>query len=137
MSAPEIKTALLLSVEEDLRQKRETFNQRKKQEAYWFALKLSMGCTAAVLLPAIAIGCGVVLLRNDFSPAVVNYAGAALFVEVLGLLVAVWKLVLNPGSITRLEPTTSFDASEIERLSEVIDRLSEGPQTPTEPSETA
>ena len=130
MSAPEIRAALLLRVEEGLRQERETFDQRKEQEARWFTLRLRMGYTAAVLLPAIAVGCGVVLYLHDSFPlTVVGSAGAALLVDVVGLLVAVWKVVLNPGSITRLEPITSFDSSEIDRLSEV-------PQTPDEPSET-
>ena len=85
-----------------------------------------MGYTAAVLLPAIAVGCGVVLyLHDNFPLTVVGSAGAALFVDVLSLFVAVWKLVLNPRSITQLKPITSSDASE-------IDRLPETPQTSTD-----
>jgi dolichyl-phosphate-mannose--protein O-mannosyl transferase len=126
VSAPEITAALLLRVEEGLRQERETFDQRKEQEARWFTLRLRMGYTAAVLLPAIAVGCGVVLyLHDNFPLTVVGSAGAALFVDVLSLFVAVWKLVLNPRSITQLKPITSSDASE-------IDRLPETPQTSTD-----
>ena len=33
----------------------------------------------------------------------------ALFVDVLGLVISVWKVVLNPGSVTKLEPVTSSD----------------------------
>ena len=95
----------LLRLEERLRQERETFDQRKDQESRWFALRLRMGYTAAIMLPAVALGCGYVLLNHpSFPSAVITSAGAALFTDVLGLLVAVWKVVLNPGSVTRLEP---------------------------------
>ena len=113
MTASELTATSLLRLEERLRQERETFDQRKQQEARWFTLRLRMGYTAAFLLPVLAFICGVVLWRHgDFPPAVVTSAGAAFFVDVLGLLVAVWKVVLNPGSITQLEPITS--SSELE-----------------------
>ena len=114
MNAAEILATSLLRLEERLRQERETFDQRKEQEARWFTLRLRMGYAATFLLPVLAIACGFVLFRHEnFPPAVVAYAGATLFVDVVGLLVAVWKVVLNPGSITQLAPITSADALEI------------------------
>lgn len=105
MSEPNMSAQALLRLEERLRQERETFNQRKNQESQWFSLRLRMGYIAAIMLPVIALGCGYVLLNHPLFPSsVITSAGAALFTDVFGLLVAVWKVVLNPGSVTRLEP---------------------------------
>lgn len=98
------------AAEERLQQERETFDQRKKQDGRWFALRLTMGIMAALLLPVLALAAAYVLLfHEDFPPTVVTSAGAVLFADVTGLLVAVWKLVLNPQSATRLEPLTLSD----------------------------
>src|SRR5438874_6530357 len=105
MNEPNLSAQALLRLEERLRQERETFDQRKSQESRWFSLRLRMGYTAAVVLPAVALACGYILFNNSaFPSSVVTAAGGALFADVLGLMVAVWKVVLNPGSITRLEP---------------------------------
>jgi len=101
----------LLRIEEQLRQERETFDHRKGQDARWFVLRLRMGYTAAVMLPTIAFACAYVLLNSTaFQPTVVASAGAALLADILGLLVAVWKVVLNTGSVTRLEPVISVQS---------------------------
>ena len=93
---------------EQLRQERETFDQRKRQDSRWFALRLAMGYVAVVLLPAIIVISSYVLARSgQFSAAVVASASGALFVDVVGLIVAVWKIVLNPTSATKLEPVTA------------------------------
>ena len=41
-----------------------------------------------------------------FPVGVVTTAGAALFVDVLGLLIAVWKIALNPDFHAKLSPIT-------------------------------
>lgn len=93
---------------ERLRQESETFNQRKEQEARWFNLRLRMGYLAVVLLPAVMTLSSYVLLNHALFPASVLAATAgALFTDALGLVVAVWRLVLNPGSITKLEPVSN------------------------------
>lgn len=98
----------LLRLEEQLRQERETFDHRKMQDTRWFALRLQMGYTAAIMLPLVALACAYVLLNHPIFPAsVVASAGVALLVDVVGLVVAVWKVVLNPGSVTRLDPVIS------------------------------
>jgi hypothetical protein len=48
----------------------------------------------------------VMLKAKEFPAAVVTSAGAALFVDVLGLLISVWKIALNPGFATKLTPVT-------------------------------
>ena len=119
MSASEITAASLVRLEERLRQESETFNQRKKQQASWFNLKLCMGYIAAIFLPAIVLGCCYVLYMHDTFPAtVVGSARTVLVVDVVGLLVVVWKMVLNQRSFTQLEPVTSSDVSEFEQASE-------------------
>ena len=108
MSNTDLSPQSLLRLEEQLRQERETFDHRKGQDARWFVLRLRMGYTAAVMLPVIALACAYVLFNNAaFPTTVVGSAGAALLADILGLLVAVWKVVLNPGSVTRLEPVIS------------------------------
>lgn len=92
---------------ERVRQEKETFDQRKQQDNLWFILKLIMGFFAIILLAGIAIVATYILLNNkDFSASVVNSAGVALFVDILGLIISVWKIVLNPNSVTKLEPVT-------------------------------
>ena len=114
MSNSERSPQALLRLEEQLRQERETFDHRKGQDARWFVLRLGMGYTAAIMLPAIAVASGYVLLNNNAFPAsVVASAGAALLADIVGLLVAVWKVVLNPGSVTRLEPVISIQPRAI------------------------
>jgi len=95
----------LLRIEERLRQERETFDQRKEQEAKWFSLRIRMGYIAALMLPSVAMVAGYVLLNSStFDDGVVTAAGSALFIDVLGLIAAVWKVVLNPAYVTKLEP---------------------------------
>lgn len=101
-------TIALESAMERLRQERETFDQRKEQQERWFVLRLRMGYVAAVLLPTIAALSGYIVANPaDYSPAAVTAASGALLVDVLGLLGAVWKIVLSPESVTKLSPVTT------------------------------
>lgn len=112
MSDATLSPQTLLRLEEQLRQERETFDHRKLQDSRWFSLRLRMGYTAAVMLPLVAMACAYVLFNHpQFPQSVVTSAGAALLVDVLGLVVAVWKVVLNPGSLTRLDPVISHTGS--------------------------
>ena len=90
MKTSSVSADALLRIEEGLRQERETFDQRKEQEARWFTLRLRMGYIAALLLPGIAIACGAIVFgTEDYDGFVVRAAAAALFVDVVGLLAAV------------------------------------------------
>jgi len=92
---------------EQLRQEREIFGQRKAQESRWFILRLTMGYASVALLLAVIIICSIVLFRSSkFPEFTVKAAGAALFVDVLGLLIGVWKIVLKPDFITQLTAET-------------------------------
>src|SRR5450759_4351009 len=92
---------------EQLRQEREVFDQRKIQEARWFILRLIMGYSSVLLLFAVIIISAIVLFNSQkFPEFTVKAAGAALFADVVGLLVGVWKIVLKPDFITKLTPET-------------------------------
>ena len=100
---------------EQLRQERETFDQAKQHEGRWFVLRLVMGYSAVLLLGAIMAVASYVLFNSSSFPAgVVTAAGAALFVDVLGLLMAVWKIALNPNFSARLAPVTQVALPDIE-----------------------
>ncbi len=95
---------------ERIRQERETFNQRKQQDKNWFVLKMVMGFFAVLMLASILCIASYVLFNYDKYPSsVLTAASVAIFIDCLGLVVAVWKIVLNPQSITKLEPVTMKD----------------------------
>ena len=111
---------------EQLRQEREVFNQRKNQESRWFILRLTMGYTSIILLFAVIVISALVLLYSqNFPDFTVKAAVAALFVDVLGLLIGVWKIVLKPDFLTKLKAETQ------EELAELTNQLQSPQQKPT------
>ncbi len=95
---------------EALRQQNETFEQRKKHDRQWFKLRLAMGYSAMVILIGVAIILGFILVNfNKYPDKIVSWAGPALFVDILGLVLTIWKIVLNPNFSTKLEPVTKVD----------------------------
>jgi hypothetical protein len=92
---------------EQLRQERGVFDQRKAQEARWFVLRLTMGYLSVALFLTVMLLCGFILFNSDrFLEFTVKAAGSALFVDVLGLLIGVWKIVLKPDFMTKLATET-------------------------------
>ena len=92
---------------ESIRQERETFDLQKSHVERWFRLRLAMGYSSIVLLAGImAVSAYVLLQPAKFPSGVLTAAGAALFTDVLGLLVSVWRIALNPNLIGRLSPVT-------------------------------
>jgi hypothetical protein len=92
---------------EQLRQEQETFNQQKAHENRWFTLRLVMGYTSVALLAVILFVSSYILFhQSQFSTAIQTAAGGALFVDAVGLVVSVWKGVLQPSSGTKLAPVT-------------------------------
>jgi uncharacterized membrane protein YqjE len=95
----------LTKAAERLRQQQETFDQKKKHDSRWFWLKLVMGYSAILLLMAIlVISCIIIFNHDQFPERIVNWAAPALFVDILGLIFTVWKVVLSPSVSTKLEP---------------------------------
>lgn len=92
---------------ERLRQQQETFDQRKKHDSRWFWLKLIMGYSAILILLAIMVISSIILFNHEkFPDQIINWVAPALFVDVVGLIFTVWKVVLSPGNSTKLEPVT-------------------------------
>ena len=92
---------------ERIRQERETFDQRKKHEKLWFNLRLILGYLSILVLAAILIVSSIIIFDNkNYPPSLVTSAGIALFADILGLIVTVWKVVLNPEFSTKLEPVS-------------------------------
>jgi len=125
-----INALIIEQAMEKLRQEQETFNQQKLHENRWFSLRLGMGYASIILLISIMSITSFILINNtDFPNAVVVSAGGALFVDVLGLLVGVWKIALNPNYMTKLSPVTQFDIADnkliLDKLNSSINVLKE------------
>jgi hypothetical protein len=102
-------------VKERLRQEQETFNQHKAQEQRWFSLRLIMGYSALVVMVLVSVFAIYIIVNNThFPPTVVNIVSGALFIDVLGLLVSVWKIVFNPDFQTKLAPITQLGSSDVQ-----------------------
>jgi drug/metabolite transporter superfamily protein YnfA len=100
------ETLAIATASERLRQLQETFNQRRSQDARWFAMRLAMGWLATLLLPAIFAVCVMIIFAQEsHSSTTVSAAAGALFVDVVGVVISVWKIVFSSGLPTRLEPT--------------------------------
>jgi hypothetical protein len=113
-TSPEISFQTVIErIKERLRQERETFDQHKAHENRWFRLRIVMGYSSVVLLLAIiAISAYILFNYSSFSNTVVTTAGAALFVDTLGLVISIWKIVFNPNFMTKLVPITQLEESE-------------------------
>jgi hypothetical protein len=88
--------------DERLRQRRETFDQRRDHDERWFSLRIAMGWTALIVMPVICGPAAFVIFNYDqFHARVIALASAAL-VTALGLFGAAWRLVLGnaPPALT-------------------------------------
>ena len=93
--------------EEQLRQEREAFNLKKKQDNTWFYLRLATGVISLLLLLLIVLFCVYIFIHySDFPSVVVGGASAALFGDVVGLIVLVAKVMVGSGQVRPLEPVT-------------------------------
>lgn len=107
MTDPVAETITIANAEERLRQERETFNQRKEQDARYFKLRMAMGWIAVIFLPSIAVTCGWIIFHShEFTSTTVAAATSALLVDTLGLVISVWKVAMGSGP-KALEPVTT------------------------------
>ena|SRR5438132_13983769 len=75
------------------------------------------GYSSVVLLSSVMVIASYLLIKSaEFSATVVTAAGGALFVDVLGLLVGVWKIALNPNFLTKLSPVTQIELPELKNI---------------------
>jgi hypothetical protein len=106
MTDPTSEIIAVANDEERLRQERETFNQMKQQDARWFVIRQAMSWVAIILVPTIAATCvWIILDHHDFTIATVTVAASTLLIDVLGLFISIWKIVLGSGPQT-LGPIT-------------------------------
>ncbi|HCI8486973.1 TPA: hypothetical protein NP585_003276 [Klebsiella pneumoniae] len=113
-SNAELTPVIVERASEQLRQERETFDQAKKHDHWWFVLRLVMGFTSVILLISVMVVSVYILFKStDFPSEVVTAAGASLFVDVLGMLIGVWKIALNPKSTSKLQPTTQSSIPDV------------------------
>lgn len=81
---------------EQLRQERETFDQLKAHNAWWFRLRLVTGFAAIfALLVILVIAASVVLSPSRYSDTAVIIAAAAILADIAGLAGTVFSLVLR------------------------------------------
>lgn len=91
---------------ESLRQAQETFDQRKAHVERWFKMRLTMGWVAVILLPTIFIVTTYIVFNDEqFPAAAVSAASGALFLDVLGIVVFVWRVVFSEPPPASLHPT--------------------------------
>ncbi len=100
---------------EQLRQEREVFELRKRHEARWFFLRLSMGYSSILFLCAVILIGGLILFNADrFPEFTIKAASATIFVDVVGLMITVWKIVLKPDFMTRLTAETKEELVSVD-----------------------
>ena len=90
------KSAVLLAqAEERLRQQRLMADEKIARARSFRRLQLAAGWTAVLMLLSIATVCIVIIVNYEHvPPQLLTGASAALFVDVLGLLVAAWRSML-------------------------------------------
>ncbi len=103
------RAVLLQRASEQIRQERVTFDHRVGQDRQWFRIRLAMGIMALLLIPAFFVTAIIMVWSESLSNEIRLAAAATLLADVLGLIIAMWKIVLAPGTTDRLEPVTLAD----------------------------
>lgn len=92
------ETIELARAAERLRQERETFDRRKAQDGRNFTMRLAMGWMSVIMLPTLGAAAGWVVFQHEgFTDTTVSIAAATLFVDVVGIVGSVWKVVFSEG----------------------------------------
>lgn len=108
MTSTDMQAQQVLRFEEQIRQERISFDQSVKNAEKWFYLQLAMGVLTVVLLPTFMIITSYIIFHgSNFSESVVTMAASALLVDVLGTLLAAWKLVLADSIRNKASPVIS------------------------------
>jgi ABC-type transport system involved in cytochrome c biogenesis permease component len=99
---------LLAQAEESLRQQRLMADEKIARARAIRRLQVAAGWTVVLLLPAIATACFAIIWNHDKMPGdVLTMASAALFVDVLGLLITAYKsMVVRKSPEEVLAPVT-------------------------------
>jgi hypothetical protein len=109
-------------LKENLRQEIETFNQNKSQQSRWFNLRIRMGYTALVILLAVVVSSFYIIFNYRLFPEKVVYiAAVALFADIVGLIISIFKIILNPGLTINLAPVTEWHPSSRKGIAKKIE----------------
>ena len=94
-------------VKQRLKQEQATFDQKRVQDARWFVLRMAMGVLAMLVISAMIVICGWIIIFDPHQDATVkSLAASALLVDILGLMGAVWRVILNSAPVSPLAPVT-------------------------------
>jgi len=96
-----------------LEQEQATFEQKKLQDARWFVLRMAMGILAMLVIPATIVICVLIISDPHQDATVKRFAASALLVDILGLMGSVWRVILNPASVSQLAPVTAADEAPL------------------------
>jgi hypothetical protein len=88
-----------------LRQKTETFDQQKKQDARSFRVSQAIAWTSVALIPLVAVFCAYVIISTRFEHDLKALAAATLLGDIVGLAGITWKVSARRGAPPRLAPT--------------------------------
>jgi hypothetical protein len=90
-----------------LEQEKICFIESRKHYIRWNLLKLVMGYSAIVILICIMLICGIVIFNyTRFSERIIFSCICALFIDIVGLMVSIYKIVLKENNISELKPIT-------------------------------
>lgn len=93
---------------EKLRQERETFDQNKKHDEYWFFVKITMvGCSIFIMVFILGVVSFILFNPKSFSETTVTIATVGLIGDIIASCASIWTLAMNPDSISKLKPITS------------------------------
>lgn len=111
---PQVETSRLghsrTREEEQLRQERETFDQHHREAQSWSKVRVCMGWTSLVLFPIVTGAAVFVLVDHDaFTTTATTAASGAVLAQAIGLIVAVWRLILGKGP-AQLTPVITGNA---------------------------
>jgi hypothetical protein len=102
------ETIALVRAQEQLRQERDTFDSQMRQYKRNCLLRITMGWLAALLLPSIAAVCAWLVTQDDgVSARTQELATAALLVDVLGVVLSVWRGVVGSAPVAPVLPVTN------------------------------
>jgi hypothetical protein len=90
-----------------LEQEKICFEESRKHYNRWNILKLIMGYSAIAILICIMLICGNVIFNyTRFSEKIIFSCICALFTDIVGLMVAIYKIVLKENNISEFKPIT-------------------------------
>lgn len=95
----------LREAQESIRQVREAFEMRKRQDYAWFIARYAMAWIAIGVIAGVCLFCTIVLHNHkDYPENIVTVAKVTFFVDLFGLFAHTWRLVFARQPSSSLEP---------------------------------